>query len=496
MIPLAAETLRRLNIDIATTYLLISRSQYRVFLIAHFVAPLSILGSLAIIYRILRFDRYDIDARNKRAYHRILVAMSACDLLGSAALMFGTTPIPRETLLETARGNTATCTAQGFFFHWFAQAVLYYNTGLMIYFVMTIRYNWTESRVAKWLEPLFHLWSLLVPFAQAVAGLFLHIFNPIGFGNFCYISPYPLLCGIVEPCTRGQSAAVLYNWFATIPESVALAIIYVSIVLIYCTVRGQARRALAITANRDSVRARTKAVAVQSWLFALIFFNTWVYSILAPLLNYTVKQAPTKVRAEYILSVMSSTFLPLQGFFNFCIYIRPRFMGLWRDQESFCGALKLAVFGGRESSAAQRRRSTIQRRKSSIVPKHAMSSLPVTHHETVAADSSDGKGNMESIDLSANKITIADETAEGDTDSEEGIERVTPSVESESCAVENIGNAACYDECEENKLAPSSTNITQSLDDSVKVTLVAFIETEKAKPTLEEGRVQQISNPN
>jgi hypothetical protein len=103
-----------------------------------------------------------------------------------------------------------------------------------------------------------------------------------------------------------------------------------SIVLIYCTVRGQAQRALGITANRESARARTKAVAVQSWLFALIFFNTWFCSIRAPLSAYTVKQAPTKGRAEYILSVMSSNFLPLQGFFNFCIYIRPRFMGLWR----------------------------------------------------------------------------------------------------------------------------------------------------------------------
>jgi hypothetical protein len=308
--------------------------------------------------------------------------------------MFATTPIPRETLLELARGTTATCTAQGFFFHWFALAVLYYNTGLMIYFVLTIRYRWTESRAAKWLEPVIHVWSLLVPFAQAVAGLFLNIFNPIGFGNFCQISPYPLLCGLFDACTRGQSAKYLYTYFVTIPVSVLLATIYVSIILIYCAVRGQAHRALSITMNRESVRARTKSVAVQSWLFAVVFFVTWIHSGIGPLLSHTIKNKEALVKMNYICSVLTSTFLPLQGFFNFCIYIRPRFMRLWVGQNRpFCVALKLAVFGGRESSISQRQFSTL-RRRSSINQTLAAARLPNAPQEketgrSSTADSSD-----------------------------------------------------------------------------------------------------------
>jgi hypothetical protein len=377
---------------IAPTYLLISRSQYRVFQIPHFVAPLSIIGSLAIVYRILRFDRYDLDARNRRTYHRLLVAMSICDVFGSGALIFATTPIPRETLLELARGNTATCTAQGFFFHWFALAVLYYNTGLMIYFALTIRYRWTESRAAKWLEPVIHVWSLLVPFAQAVAGLFLNIFNPIGFGNFCQISPYPLLCGLFDACTRGQSATYLYTYFVTIPVCVLLATIYVSIILIYCAVRGQAHRASSITMNRESVRARTKSVAVQSWLFAGAFFVTWILQGISPILSHTIKNKEALVKMNYICSVLTSTFLPLQGFFNFCIYIRPRLMRLWVGQNRpFCVALKLAVFGGRESSISQR-----QLRRKSSNQTLAAARLPNAPQEnetggssTVAADFSE-----------------------------------------------------------------------------------------------------------
>lgn len=373
MIPLPEEALRRLSnfpypTNIAPTYLFISRAQYRVFSIAHYVAPLSIFGSLAIIYRIIKIDRHETEANGRGTYFRLLLAMSICDVLGSISLLFGATPLPRDTLLETARGNRATCATQGFFLHVFVLGVLYYNTGLMLYFVTTIRYGWTEAFTKKWLEPFVHVWALLVPFSQAVAGLFLGIFNPIGYGNFCHISPYPPLCGLFEnACTRGLSARLLYTLFCTIPESVLLAIIYVSIALIYCTVRSQGRRALAVTANRETIRARTKAVAIQSLLFALIFFNTWIYTVLGPLLAYTVKQAPVLIKAEFILSVMTSTFLPLQGFFNFCVYIRPRFVRFWVDQQlPVCVALRLAVFGGQASNVGSfRRSSTLPRKRSS-----------------------------------------------------------------------------------------------------------------------------------
>ncbi len=199
--------------------------------------------------------------------------MSICDpnVFVSVALSLGATPIPKETLLSDARGTTATCTAQGFFIQWFVVAVLYYNTGLMIYFVMTIRCGWTESRAAKRLEPVIHLLAQSFPLAQAVAGLFLEIFNPIGFGNFCYIASYPPFCRLFDNCsrTRGRQAKLLYTLFSVIPELVSLAVIYVSIILIYCKVRLQGNQALAISANQELVRAKVKAVAVQSWLFAL-----------------------------------------------------------------------------------------------------------------------------------------------------------------------------------------------------------------------------------
>jgi hypothetical protein len=352
--------------DIAATYLFISHSQYNVFRIMHFVGPLSILGSLAIICRIVRIDRHDPDASGRRTYYRLLVAMSICDVVGSLALSFGVTPIPRETLLSGARGTTATCTAQGFFIQWFTLAVLYYNSGLMIYFVMTIRYGWTESRAAKCLEPVVHVWSILIPLAQAVAGLFLDLFNPIGFGNFCHISSYPPLCGVFNACTRGEHAKLIYTLFCTIPESISLAVIYVSIVLIYCTVRNQSKRALAISANQESVKAKMKTVAVQSWLFAIIFFNTWVYAVLGPLMGIAIHQASKSIRAEYILSVLASTFLPLQGFFNFCIYIRPRYVRLRAERRlSVTKALMLAVFGGKETLSARRRSSIMHHRRRS-----------------------------------------------------------------------------------------------------------------------------------
>lgn len=387
---------------IPATYLLITPAQYRKFSIAHYVSPLSIIGSIAIIYRICRFDRHDRDANNRRTYQRLLVAMSICDLFGSLALLFGTTPIPKMTHLEMARGNFTTCTIQGFFIHVFVVGVLYYNAGLMIYFVMTIRYRWSETYVAKSLEPCIHFVALCFPFGQAVAGLFLDIFNPIGFGAFCYISPYPVLCGLFDnACTRGQWARLLYTLFCTTPQFVLLAIIYISIMLIYCAVRDQARRALAIAANRNSVRARTKAVVVQSCLFATVFFFTWASSVLVPLLGYTVKESPAKVRSIYVLSILVSTFTPLQGFFNFLIYIRPRFLRMWRDRKmSFWAALGLAVFGGRESSSTQRRLSQQLRRNSMAAGVNTLSAPPKpTTGASTKANNLDSTKHTESLDV-------------------------------------------------------------------------------------------------
>ncbi len=69
-----------------------------------------------------------------------------------------------------------------------------------------------------------------------------------------------------------------------------------------------------------------------------------LYTVLSPLLGYTVKNDLALIQAQYVLIILTVTFLALQGFFNFCIYIRPRLMRLWRDErQSFCVALKLAV---------------------------------------------------------------------------------------------------------------------------------------------------------
>lgn len=364
--------------EVPATYLVITRSQFRLLsTIPYFLSPFSILGSLAIINRIVRFDRHEIDASSRITYHRLLLAISICDVLGSGAYGFGVLPVPRETGLEGARGTTATCTAQGFFINTFVTGVLFYNAGLMIYFLVTIRYGWTEAFVARRLEPIIHFVAIFLPLGQSISGLFLEIFNPIGFGAFCFVSPYPVLCGVFDnACTRGLAAKRLYTAFCTIPEAISLAIIYVSITLIYCTVRSQARRALAIVGNQDSIRALTKSVAIQSLIFAMIFFNTWVYAALSPLLVITVKQAPALIKSEYILTVLTAVFLPLQGFFNFFTYIRPRFVRLRNEQQlSFCVALKLAVFGGRETNMTPKRMSMIQQRRRGVpVYKHAASS--------------------------------------------------------------------------------------------------------------------------
>jgi hypothetical protein len=214
-------------------------------LLPHFLAPLSVLGSLAIIYRILGFDRHGIDASNKKTYYRLLAAMCIGDVFGSVAFSFGGVLVPRETLLYSAKGNLATCTAQGFFLHVSVLAVLFYNTGLMICFVMTIRYGWTESYVTKRLEPIIHILSWLSLWAKEWQVSCSRYSTRSDLDHFVTFHLIRCSADFLTHAFRGQSAKRPCTIFCTIPESIALAIIYLSIPLIYCTITKESSKSRA-----------------------------------------------------------------------------------------------------------------------------------------------------------------------------------------------------------------------------------------------------------
>lgn len=85
-------------------------------IIPKITSALSIIGSCLIIYHISRKRKTQRDAQ-REVYHRILFALSTCDLLGSIGYFASTWSIPKDdpqSLVVFNVGNTLSCNVQGF----------------------------------------------------------------------------------------------------------------------------------------------------------------------------------------------------------------------------------------------------------------------------------------------------------------------------------------------------------------------------------------------
>lgn len=86
-------------------------------------AVLSIFGSIIVIYMIY----VDRAKKLKRIYHRLVFVWSCFSILMSLMGLLSTLPSPKEGGYYGSMGNAATCTAQGFLWHWAFAASMVYN---------------------------------------------------------------------------------------------------------------------------------------------------------------------------------------------------------------------------------------------------------------------------------------------------------------------------------------------------------------------------------
>lgn len=149
------------------------RQQAVIAIVPKFSASLSIIGSSCIIVECLFVDRRKLE----RVYHRILLAMSIIDVIESSWNFCSTWPIPRGTRgVAFAAGNVTTCTAQGFILE-FGLAIPMLNMCLSIYYLLVIKYSWSEDKIRKRAEPWFHGVSLCVALAFALAGIPMKLYS-------------------------------------------------------------------------------------------------------------------------------------------------------------------------------------------------------------------------------------------------------------------------------------------------------------------------------
>jgi len=202
-----------------------------------FTSMFSIAGSLYIIIHVARSKK-----RRRRVYTRLMLGMSAMDLIWSIKSFLSTWIIPADSPGATwgAIGTTQTCTAAAFWGQGGSLASIIYNGTLALYFYWTIRLGWKQEMIRKY-EVYLHAVPLLIGWSTAIAGLPLLLYNSIGWT--CWIGPYPLTCTLIpnQICTRGVNARI-YQWaFFHAILWLCFAFVIVIMVLIYQKIRSLER---------------------------------------------------------------------------------------------------------------------------------------------------------------------------------------------------------------------------------------------------------------
>ena len=233
--------------------------------------------------------------------------MSSFDVLSSIAWGLTTLPINRydqygyPTGIYAAWGNTGTCKAQGFLLQLGFTGALY-NLTLSLYYTLVIGYGWPETKLRK-VRIWFHT-PVLIGVSLACAAIPFYRYNIGG----CYLPPPPL-----------SSSYRDITIFFFIPVSIVVVVATVNMAIVVWTVRKNTRKVQKWRKGSNKGSELERQVMLQA-----IFYLGGFYLAYPIMIGANVDEA---ARAEqYWLFLACTTLVPLQGFMNFSVYIRPRVM--------------------------------------------------------------------------------------------------------------------------------------------------------------------------
>ena len=319
-------------------------SQYRTVAIVPMVTgSFSILGSFAIVVIILRSKK-----GLSTTYHRLMFGMSCMDIIYSISFVGSTLPSPRGTpLVWKALGNTQTCTIQGLLFFMGSTGATMYNCILAIYYFLTITKNVRVQTMTKKIEPFFHGVPVVYLLGSSIVLLATQSFNTAG--TICMIAPYPRNCN-TDPnldCIRGKQADKFFWYLNIYPIVLFFITVMYCMIRVYWSVWQQERRMQQYdtvyqiqrrsagvnglgtdTSSRLRPESRNERVAMtQCFLYVMAFFMSWI-----PGGFYRV--VLTFDKNIFSLWVITQFFSPLQGVFNFLVFIRPKVQLVLRSDPS------------------------------------------------------------------------------------------------------------------------------------------------------------------
>mmetsp|Transcript_7708 Transcript_7708/g.21467 ORF Transcript_7708/g.21467 Transcript_7708/m.21467 type:complete len:788 (-) Transcript_7708:202-2565(-) len=275
----------------------------------------SFLCSLFIIRDIFRDKKKRVSS-----YHQIIFGLSSFDCISSLTWVVGTAVVPeyqwgQETGIEGAYGNQLTCEISGFFMQLGLFGSTGYNFALSVYYVLVIVNSVPEFKI-KTLRKYFHIPPIVIALAFGGAGIPFYD-NLI---MICHVPPYP------------EDEKYLVYVLVVVPILLALAGCMLNMARIYWTVRKQSHASRKWTMS-GAISSRTpnddrnnnsnnhgpptldRVVFWQAIFYVASFTITWPFWIVSLLRFETT---------SYVYFIFVATMVPLQGAFNFIVYMRPR----------------------------------------------------------------------------------------------------------------------------------------------------------------------------
>lgn len=276
---------------------------------------LSFSGSLFILQDVLR-------RKERFVYHRLVLFMSIFDIIASVVNMFSTMPIPSDTPgVLWAKGNQATCIAQGFFNELGNISTPMYNASLCAHYLLIFRNNWSERKM-KTIEYGLHAVPLLFGFTMAILGLVFDLFNPSGW--LCWYAPFPQGCAGDE-CERGKHAS-LFRWIHYFIIWSSILFNTLAMFLIFKSVRDVEKKTRRFSLDENY---QSRKVAKQALFFVGALYLTWFFTTGARVYSIVHKSS------NYPLLLLMAIFFPLQGFWNAMVYLRPRFIRIQKEHPDY-----------------------------------------------------------------------------------------------------------------------------------------------------------------
>lgn len=276
-------------------------------------AFLSLGSSLYIIWQVLCNGDNPSSKKKSNVYHRLMLVMSFFDILSSAALFIGNWAMPEDIAYEFIQhniGNTATCDAQGFLLLLGWLGVVISNSALSLYFLMCIKYNWSNDKLKRRLERPFHVVLLVFCLPLSIVGLVWNLYNPTV--SYCLQGLYPYQCDDPSndvPCVRGNE--LVYKYFNIVvnfvPAPISLIVILISMVELYRAVRAREKQAkqFASDATLKRLSDHSRQVYYRAVWYVVSFSVVWIPAIVNNNVEYS-----------FALQMVTKFLLPLQGKFN------------------------------------------------------------------------------------------------------------------------------------------------------------------------------------